>query len=205
MGGPTEVTFEIKTTSSPMQDQKAPPVAPTITVNGQPFAQLKPPTVPNGWQVLVLNSAGDLTSSTSILANKWVTLYAPSGNWMSTYQYMYSRMLNIVLNAGDIQQQIVFLVSFGLDANMPPTNDALGLMLGHGAGPQLQQWETTVDVGSESGQLIGFPASYVLVGGSNSSYGQGTEAFARATGTSQAPVDLSVKLESFGAAAPAAV
>jgi hypothetical protein len=197
MAGPTQVTLEIKTTSSQMRDQSGTPVPPQMTMNGQPFAQLKTPPSPNGWQVVVLNPAGDLTSPSSIIANEWVSLYAPQGGWMDTYQYMYSNIVNAVLNAGNLEQQIVILASFGLDANMPPTNDGLGLMLHLGAGPQLQTWETSADTGSESGQLVAFPASYVLVGGSNYSYGQGYETYA---GPKNPAVDQSVTLDNFGAA-----
>jgi hypothetical protein len=66
-------------------------------------------------------------------------------------------------------------------------------MLSAGAGPQLQGWERSVDVGSESSGWTSFPASYILIGGSGYTYGEGHEVFVT-SGTNPAPAQLSVTL-----------
>jgi hypothetical protein len=193
---PPQAVFEISTTSTdmPNPNQLPPPQLPTITVNGQPFGQLPTPGTPNGWQVLVLDPSGDLTNPSSIVTNVTIGLQADGTSWMSTYEWMYSSMVKTVLTAGNVEQQIVFAVSYGLDAGMAPSNDGLELLLQLGAGPQLQGWETTADVGSQSSEWVGYPTSYILVGGSNYGYGQGYEAFAT-TGGDPAPATLSVTLD----------
>jgi hypothetical protein len=125
---------------------------------------------------VVFDAAGDPTNPASILSNEYLSLYAPDGQWGDTYQYLYAGIVRQILTSGNIEQQTVLVVSYGLDANMPPTTDALALLLGLGAGPQLQHWETSVDVGSEGG-YVGNPGNYVLVGGSQDGYGEGTEQF----------------------------
>ena len=190
MAGPTEVNVEISTSSQYMQWGSLPqPSYPTITLNGTPLTQPSGVRdIPNGFQVVVFDSSQDMTDPASIVSNQYLYLYAPDGEWADTYQYLYAGIVNQLLTSGNIEQQLVFVVSFGLDVNMPPTNDALGLFLGLGAGPELQKWETSVDVGSEGG-FVGNPATYVLVGESQNGYGEGTEQFDN-PGTS--PVETTV-------------
>jgi hypothetical protein len=90
---------------------------------------------------------------------------------------MYSQMVGAVLNAGNIDQQLLLLASFGLDLAVPPTNDGLQLLLTRGSGPGLQQWDLTPDVGSQGADWVGNPMSYILIGGSAYGYGDGTETF----------------------------
>jgi hypothetical protein len=168
------------------------PQFPKITLNGQPLPQPAVREVPSGFQVVVLDAATDPTDPASILSNEYLVLYAPDGLWSETYQYMYAGIVNQVLTSGNIDQQTVLVASYGLDANMPPTNDALGVLLGLGAGPQLQQWETTVDVGSEGG-YVATPGNYILVGGSDLGYGEGTEKF-ESPGTSPITTTLTATI-----------
>jgi hypothetical protein len=196
MAVPPQAVIDIATTSEEMPDwQQLPPaVPPTITMNGAPFATLPEPPVPNGWQVVVMNSAGDLTDPANIVLNEFILLQNDGGgNWQSTYEWMYEQMISAILNAGNIDQQLILLATFGLDGGMPPPNDALGLLLERGAGAQLQDWETSQDVGSQGADYIGTPASYICVGGTSYGYGQGTEAFAFQQ-NAPAPVSVSVTL-----------
>jgi hypothetical protein len=176
MAGPTEVTVEISTSSQQMTWPNLPqPSFPTITLNGQPLPQPEwKPSEPSGFQVVVFDSTQDITQPASILSNQYFQLYAPNGLWADTYQYLYRGMVTAVLTSGNVEAQIVLVASYGLDVNMPPTNDALGLFLGLGAGPELQKWETSVDVGSEGG-FVGNPGNYILVGETQNGYGEGTE------------------------------
>lgn len=178
MAIPSTAEFVIETTSEQVSEWGPNGTAPTITVNGQPFAQLdRQPWGPSGFQVVVLNAAGDLTSSDNILLNTYIVCQNDGGSWMSMYPYMYSGIVNAVLNAGNIDLQLLLIASFGLDLDMPPTNDGLEFLLTRGAGPGLQQWDSTPDAGSQGGGWVGQPASYILVGGSSYGYGGGTETF----------------------------
>ena len=177
-----------------------PPVAyPKITMNGQPFPT--PPqggNAPTGWQVVVLDQSKDITTPAAILANLYVNAFPQNGNsWMSTYQYMYSRTVRTLLTSGNPGNQILFLVSFGLDNNMPPTNDGFQRFIDYGAGAPLQQWATHCDTGSQVGNntsWTSFPASYILIGAESFSYGQGKEIYNFASG----PTTLTATLQTFG-------
>lgn len=146
------------------------------------------PGTPTGYQVLVFDSTKRMSDPTALLANEYACVY-PSGNtnsWMDTYQGAYEYICSIILNAGNVDQQIRIIASFGLDKNMPPTNDALGLMLQSGAGAQLQYWEQHCDTGSQVGNntsWVAFPASYILLGASAWGYGQGFETYLSTAGT----------------------
>ena len=188
---PPQAVIDIFTTSEAVSDWQAPGQPPLIRMNGVQWGQLAPPDQPSGFQVVVLGAYGDLTSPTNILLNTYVYLQGDDGQWGSTYQWMYAQVINAVLNAGNYEAQILLLVSFGLDLDMPPSNDALQFLLERGAGPGLQQWETTSEPGSQEGGWIGLPASYILVGNLGYGYAQGTEAFA-SNGGEPAPADVSV-------------
>jgi hypothetical protein len=192
---PPQAAIEISTTSEQMPNwQQLPPgQAPSITMNGAPFAQLPEPSLPNGWQVVVLNSTGDLTSPDNLLLNTYVFLQNNEGEWGSTYEYMYAQIINAVLNAGNFEEQILLLASFGLDADMPPSNDALQFLLDRGAGPALQDWENNSDSGSQSGGYVSTPSSYILVGNLGYPYGGGTETYITNNGQ-PAPASVSVTL-----------
>ena len=186
-----KVEVSITTTSQVMQYHSLPPAQPPkITMNGRPVGQIaQNPNMPTGWQILILDPTKDITSPASILCNKYLLLFPAQDTnfWMSTYQYLYSGMVRQQLISGNFEQQILILASFGLDANTPPTNDAMHLLLDYGAGPQLQTWETTVNVGSQvanNNSWTSFPANYVFVGSSSLSYGQGAEIFQKASGPS---------------------
>lgn len=175
-------TFGISAYSQVMPTYQSPSKVPTITVNGNPFPQPpNPPSNGSGFQVVVLDATMDLTSPSAIRTNQYAYLYDDNGSWMSVYPYMYANIVRQILSAGNPQTQIVIVASWGLDANLPPTNDALELFLDLGAGKDLQTWETTVDVGSQSGQWTGYPAAYILVGNPAYSWGEGAEDYERAT------------------------
>lgn len=186
-----KVEVAITTSSQVMQFNSLPTAQPPkITMNGQPVGQISyTPNMPTGWQVLILDPTKDITSPAAVLSNVFLLLFPAEGSnfWMSTYQYMYSGMLRQQLISGNYEQQIMIAASFGLDANTPPTNDGMNLLLDYGAGPQLQKWETTVDVGSQVGNdnsWTSFPVNYIFVGSSSLSYGQGAEIYETTTGSS---------------------
>lgn len=176
---PSQVEVVITTQSQPMSWSDLPaPQAPKITLNGEPFP------VPSGgiqfvsgYQVAVLNAFEDLTNPASIISNEYVYLASDDGAWSTTYPWLYENVALQVLSSGNPEAQVVFVVSFGLDLEAPPTNDAYEQLLARGAGPQLQDWEVSAtDRGSMNG-WVGNPANYILIGGSAFEYGGGSEAF----------------------------
>lgn len=199
-----KVEVVVTTSSQVMQyNQLPPPQPPKITMNGQQVGQIaQPPNMPTGWQVLILDPTKDMKTPAAVLSNVYIQLYPASGSnfWMSTYQYMYTRMLRQTLISGNHEQQVVIIASFGLDANTPPTNDGMQLLLDYGAGPRLQYWETHVDVGSQvsnNNSWTSFPANYIFVGVSSMGYGQGAEVFDRATDSNPIQSTLTTTLTNF--------
>lgn len=199
-----KVEVVVSTSSQVMQYNQLPKAQPPkITMNGQPVGQIaQPPYMPTGWQVLILDPTKDMKTPAAVLSNSYTQLTPASGSnsWMSTYQYMYSRMLRQHLVSGNFEQQILIVASFGLDANTPPTNDAMRLLLDYGAGPRLQYWETHVDVGSQVGNntsWTSFPANYIFVGSSSWSYGQGAEVYDRASSSAPVQSTLTTTLTNF--------
>ena len=193
MAGPAQVTVDIVTTSQVIDKWNVPPQVPTITMNGNPFPQPAGPATASGWQLVVLDSSMDMTDPASIRYNEFLVLYPDSSrDWSDTYGSMYDNIVRQVLLSGDLESQLVFLVSYGLDANTPPPTGALQYMLEAGAGPQLQAWERSVDLGSEAGWTT-YPACYIMIGGSSYSYGEGHEVYEN-PGTTPVTAQLSVTL-----------
>lgn len=179
MPGPTQVDLEIVTTSQAMPTYKQQAgTPPKITMNGNPFpTPQRAPVTPSGWQLVVLDSFGDMTDPASIRVNQYIALIPDSnGYWYDTYSWTYDSIGRMILSAGDLETQRVFLASYGWDVNAPPTAFALQLLLRIGGGSGLQYWGMHVDRGSESG-WVGFPGNYILVGGSSYEYGEGHEVY----------------------------
>ena len=174
-----EVAVEITTSSEQMTAPPWPtPSFPKITLNGNPLpSPANPGSDPSGVQLVVLNPAVDITTPESIITNEYFYLYDEGGGWSSTYQYTWNYVTQGILTSGNIDQQIVFLITFGWDQNAPPSSFPIEMMLELGAGPQLQKWVTNCDPGSMGGSWVSFPASYILVGTSAWGYGQGAEQY----------------------------
>jgi hypothetical protein len=178
-----QVTVSISTYSQVYQTYPSSGQPPKITLNGNPFPQPRnqPPNFGTGAQLAVLDPTKDITSPAAIVSNQYLPVISQGGSWMTSYEWMWANAVRQLLTSGNPDAQIVILATFGLDANMPPTSDALAMFLPLGAGPLLQQWETSVDVGSQSGNWVGFPANYILIGNPGYGYGEGTEAYQAAT------------------------
>jgi hypothetical protein len=197
-----EVEFVITTQSQEISYPwpQSPVQYPKITMNGAAFPT--PPqggNDPTGWQVVILDQTKDLTTPDAILLNQYINAVPAlnSNSWMSTYQYMYSMTLRRLLTSGNPGYQLLIAASFGLDNNMPPTNDGFAAFLDYGAGPLLQQWATHCDTGSQVGNntsWTSFPASYILAGSNSQSYGQGYEAYNFNSG----PTSLTATFQTFG-------
>ncbi|MEW6130061.1 MAG: hypothetical protein AB1757_23705 [Acidobacteriota bacterium] len=197
MTPPSQVLIEIATQSQAM-NYNTPAQVPKITLNGTPIPSPGyTPNSPTGYQIVVINSSQDYTNPASILINEYLMLFPQENTtwWSSTYQYMYAGMLFQQLNGGNIEQQLILLASYGLDNNMPPSNDAYQMLLGLGAGATLQNWETHCDAGSMGGPMnwVNQPANYLFVGMSNYGYGEGYEK--QETGESSIVSTLSVTLQ----------
>lgn len=192
---PTEVAVQIVASSEQINPPPWPnPNFPKITLNGNPLPQpQQPPSSPSGFQVVVFNPALDITTPAAILANKYVPLYDNNG-WSGTYGFMYDLVVSTVLAAGNVEQQTVFIASYGMDQNAPPNPVAIETMLGLGAGPQLQSWVLNCDPGSMGGSWVAYPVSYALVGSTSWGYGQGTEGYLDQAG----PLTLNTTLQNYG-------
>jgi hypothetical protein len=200
MAGPTQVTVSISTQSQSMQFGSLPsPQPPTITLDGNALpAPSQKPYWPSGFQVVVLDPTQDITQPAAIVSNEYQQMVVVDDNWGSWYQYMYTNIVKQVLLAGNVQQQLVFVASFGLDLNAPPTNEGAELFLALGANGQLQQWITdAVDAGSQSGDyLTATPANYIVAGNPASNYGEGTELFQ--TGSDPQPSEVTFQVGNIG-------
>lgn len=196
----TQVKVEITTTSQQQKAWSNTGTPPKITMDGKPFPQPQGgnPTFSSGLQVVVLDPAMDITSPASIRSNRYLMLPSGSGSWMSYYHYMWDRMASQIYTSGNTSQQIVFVATFGFDVNAAPTSGALELLLELGAGPQLQNWWTHVDVGSQSGWWVGFPGNYILIGQPQYGYGDGTEAYQRGSGSDPVTTTVDATLTNYG-------
>jgi hypothetical protein len=198
MAPPAQVTISIATISQPIPNAPLPDAKwPTITIDG---VEVPPPTkqptpYPSGFQIVVLNSAGDLSQMTNIVANAILPIW-PDGNngWIGTYRFMYDDLANTILGAGDPQQQIVLAASFGMDLAMIPTPVAAEQLMAVGAGPQLQQW-LNADTPSEGGEWTEYCTNYAMIGNSGSGYGQATEQFDFGGDNVQVETTISVTLQ----------
>ena len=199
MARPAQVTISISTSSQeiPLSSPLPSPALPKITVNDVPVPDPGAPDhYPSGVQIVVINSTGDLSDPAAIISDKCsvVTQDAQQG-WSDTYRNMFDDATNQVLGAGDPQQQLVIVATYGMDLGMFPTPDFVELMLSLGAGPQLQQWINTA-VPSESGDWVDYPVDYVLVGSPGYGYGGASEKFDYAGGEgTPVQTSLSVTLE----------
>jgi hypothetical protein len=191
-----KVTVEIATISQDMAQPAQTGQAPKITMNGNAFPAPKGggPYSNTGVQLAVLDPTMDITSPAAIRTNQFIAVQSQNGSWMSSYHWTWAGVVRQLLTSGDPDQQLVLLATFGFDANMPPDSAALQLLMELGAGPQLQTWETTVDVGSQSGQWVAFPANYILIGNPSYGYGQATEEYGKAGQQSSVTTTASVTL-----------
>jgi hypothetical protein len=195
-----QVEIAVSTQSEPIPNAQQPAVVPNITLNGTPFpAPSNKAYSPSGWQVAVLDSAQDLTQPEAVLSNLYIPLQEDNGTW-GDWEAMYDDMVTQVFTSGNVGMQIVIVTSYGMDANLPPTNDGLEMVLGYGAGPQVQAWlNTPLDIGSEGGDWTGTPANYILIGASGLAYGNGTETFNMGTDGGVIPASATTTFANPGA------
>ncbi|MEA2412398.1 MAG: hypothetical protein QOC77_2959 [Thermoleophilaceae bacterium] len=181
MTRPAEVTIAVSTSSQPIPGTPPLPNAqvPQITLNDTLIPRATGPTddYPTGVQVVVMNASGDLSDPANFITNSLNIVWGDvQGGWSDTYRYMWDNVANQIYGAGDPQQQVVIIATYGMDLGMFPTPDVVELFLSLGAGPQLQNWINTASP-SESGGWVDYPADYVLIGSSSLGYGLGTEQF----------------------------
>jgi hypothetical protein len=163
MPGPAKVAVSITTTSDVMASAPPPPTPqlPQITLNG---VALPTPSAyfPNGIQVVVFESFGDLTNPASIISNRANPIWPDpmTHGWWTTYRHAWDNVANQLMGSGNPEEQIVMIATYGMDVGMYPT----------------QAWINT-PAPSEGGQYIEYCANYVLIGNSAYGYDEGYEAF----------------------------
>jgi hypothetical protein len=198
-----QVEIAVNTQSQPIPNVQEAATVPTITLNGNAIAAPgNKPYSPSGWQLVVLDSAVDLTTPAAVLSNFYAPIPEDGGSW-GDWEAVYDIMLKQVLTSGNLGMQIAIMATYGIDLNQPPTNSGLQMMFGFGAGAQLQSWITTaIDAGSEGGGWTQYPTDYILIGASALSYGNGTEVFE--SGTSPLKTSATATFANPGALAAAA-
>ena len=140
----------------------APHPAPPVITLGRQLLPVDAPTSPMGYQVVVLDNK-NLTTPQGVLLNRYygipTNMYPVEG-----YQNMYNEI------AQDLRAfpagSVLILASYGLEADCGITPDLSihGLLLAAGAGPQLKQFESNPDIGSQGPYWVTNPANYILVG-----------------------------------------
>lgn len=187
-----QISINISTTSSVINWSLSPPnlppaQLPKINVNGLAIPAGNPAMSPTGFQLVVFDINQTIPTPASILVNTTLVVNNSGQNnsWWNVYDYLYQHMVRALLINGDPDDQLIVLASYGLDANMAPDNDSLQLLVKNGAGPQLQHWMKTCDIGSQVGNptsWVSFPSNYVLVAFGGSGYGNGNEIFQQPQG-----------------------
>ena len=177
-----KVEVSITTTSAFRTYTQGPPISPPkITMNGNPLPPPKSPAMmATGMQLVVLDAHKDMTKPESIIRNEYIHFRADRGQWSGTYVWDWSQMVRHVLLSGDVNAQIVFLATYGIDANMTPTNEVIQTLFELGAGTKLQYWGCSSIPGKQPetpGGWVDNPANYVLIGYSSYRYDQGYEAY----------------------------
>lgn len=194
-----KVEVSITTTSVSRQWESGPPISPPkITLNGNPLpAPRSPAYTATGLQLVVLDAHKDMTKPESILRNEYVLISSDHGKWSSTYARNWTKMVREILLSGDVNAQIVFLATYGIDANMTPNNEAIQTLFELGAGTKLQYWGNNSVPGHQPdtpGSYVDNPANYVLIGYSSYKYGQGYEAYDAPGGQGPVTTNLTATL-----------
>lgn len=194
-----KVEVSITTTSVARPWQGGPPIStPKITLNGNPLPAPKSPAyTATGMHLVVLDAHKDMTKPESILRNEYVLITQANRDWSSTYARDWTKLVRDILLSGDVNAQIVFMATYGLDANMFPTNEAVQTMFELGAGTKLQYWGNHCIPGRQSDDhetYVETPANYVLIGYSSYKYGQGYEAYDSPGGKAPATTTLTATL-----------
>jgi hypothetical protein len=154
------------------------PQPPIITI-GNLVRPSQPPQSPCGFQVVILDGT-DITNPDAVLFNQYFTV--PTGTpWYAIYGNMYQDIYNSIVSSGHTSKGNVLIISsFGIDNNMPPTNQIYSLLQTVGAGERLRYWESHNDAGSMVGNptaWVSYPANYILVGIFGAGPDTGVEAY----------------------------
>ena len=194
-----KVEVSITTTSVYRTSEGGPPITtPKITLNGDPLPAPKSPAyTPTGLQLVVFDAHRDMTKPEGILRNEYILITNDHGKWSSTYTRSWTQMVRNLLLTGDVNAQIVFLATYGIDVNMGPTNEAIETLFELGGGTKLQYWGLHSVPGQQPdtpGTYVENPASYVLIGYSSFKYGQGYEAYDSPGGRAPATTTLTATL-----------
>jgi len=137
------------------------PVLPAVRVGNSPLKGEGTVASPAGVQVVVLSGRNPST----VQLNRYYSLPAQR-HWYLTYMDMWNTI------AGDVKpvaadHSILIVATFGIHANMPPTDAAATLLRRAGAGQELTQWIENCQPGSQSGNptmWIDHPLAYAFVG-----------------------------------------
>ena len=171
------------------------PVKPRPPVVTRGSVGLEPDSSPSsqiGVQVAVLDGA-DPGAAHSVRFDQYYCL-PQQKDWTQSYAVMWDQIatdLGYLDRPGDV----LLVVTYGLDANMPPTDRAVTLFKTAGSGSTLTRWLNTCFPGGHSDDpnvWTSAPCVYVLVGAFGNKQGEAVEVVQR--GGQIAEVDLNVDL-----------
>jgi hypothetical protein len=138
------------------------PCPPKISLGDVDYRPTAPPASPVGIQAVVL----DFDDLNNPAVNAYYSLVSTQ-HWSTVYEGMWD---NFAREASAAQKpgRALFVATFGMDAMMPPNEDALEVIQAAGGnGAALTSWLENCDPGSMAGRTngwISYPISYVLVG-----------------------------------------
>ncbi len=164
-----------------------------IVIGSKIIKPATPTTSPIGAPVTV-RAGNDPVSDHAVQFNQYYTLPL-AGDWSSNYATMWDQIATDVLGTYDESGNILLVVTFGLDANMPPTDTAAALLKTAGSRQRADHLDGhTCDPGSEVGTpglWTGYPCVYAFVGAFGNEQGSSVEVVVR---QDPAEVDLTVYL-----------
>jgi hypothetical protein len=156
------------------QDADAPQQPPHVAVANTPIAPADPPQGSRGFQVVVTDGRNPSDPS-AVLLNRYFVLPDTVPVWRSEEEgrQLYAEIRDAVQPLAQ-PSNLLIVASFGMDLQVPPTQDVLSLWRRFGAGNALDAWKRPAPLppGHEN-----MPCNYILAGYGGSSPGRAAEKF----------------------------
>ncbi|MEU0472327.1 hypothetical protein [Streptomyces olivaceus] len=153
---------------------KVSPAPPDISIGGNPINHPSVASSPAGVQVVTLSGY----TAKDVQLNRYYCL-RKERTWLDAWKDMWHEVTGD-LKAYSRLGNILVVATFGLDSNMPPTDEAISQLRAAGAGDVLmKKWVERCDPGSRAGNptsWVDHPRAYALVGKFGSEPNDGTEA-----------------------------
>ncbi|AEI42788.1 hypothetical protein PM3016_3694 [Paenibacillus mucilaginosus 3016] len=137
------------------------PVTPSIYIGSQSFKPNDTPASPAGFQVLILSGS----NISEVIFNKYYAI-PPVQYWYLPSLEVWDDFVKDVQGKHDSSNNILILVTFGLDLGMTPSSDAIDVLRSAGAGSGLVKWVKGCSPPSQAPtpSWVSYPAMYSLTG-----------------------------------------